>query len=60
MEEEMFAIVPSISFSRGDQRRNVQPYFTTLGISYGDLHIANMAMRTLNGRGIVCHMEVIA
>lgn len=56
----MFAVVPSISLHNGDQRRNVQPYFTTLGISYGDLNVANMAMRILNSRGIRCHMEVLA
>ena len=55
----MFAIVPSLAPHRGDMRRDVSPYFITTGMSYGDLNIANMAMATLNKRGIKCHMEVI-
>lgn len=55
----MFAIVPSLAPWRGDMRRDAAPYLVTLGTSYGDLNIANMAMRILNKRGIYCHMEVL-
>jgi len=55
----MYAIVPSISFNNGDLRRNTQPYFIALGITYADLNTANSAMRFLNGKGIRCHLEVI-
>jgi hypothetical protein len=55
----MFAIVPSLAPHRGDMRRDTTPYFVTLGLSYGDLNIANMAMRELNKRGIKCHIEVL-
>lgn len=54
----MYAIVPSLQPHLGDLRRITAPYFITLGISYGDLNVANMAMRTLNSRGIKCHLEV--
>lgn len=53
-----FAIVPSLAPHRGDLRRDTTPYFTTIGLSYGDLNMANFAMRELNARGIRCHMEV--
>lgn len=39
-------------------RHDTTPYFITTGISYADLNTANNAMRTLNKRGIACHMEV--
>lgn len=55
----MFAIVPSIAHWHGDMRRNYSPYFITTGITYGDLNVANMAMRILNKKGIRCHMEVL-
>ena len=55
----MFAIVPSISFIRGDMRRNTQPYFTTLSTSYADLNTANGVMRKLNAMGHRCHLEVL-
>lgn len=55
----MFAIVPSLQPHHGDMRRMTMPYFVTLGTSYGDLNMANTAMRFLNKRGIKCHLEVI-
>ena len=55
----VYAIVPSIKHWSGDQRRDNRPYMTTLGISYGDLNVANMAMRELNRRGIKCHLEIV-
>lgn len=55
-----WAVIPSLAPWRGDKRRNPQPYFTAGGISWGSLALAQTAMRALQGRGVNCHLDLIA
>ncbi|QIG66018.1 hypothetical protein phiOC_p376 [Ochrobactrum phage vB_OspM_OC] len=54
-----YAIVPSLQPHHGDPRRCMEPYFTTLSLSYGDLNIANWGMKVLNKMGHKCHLVVM-
>lgn len=59
MARAQWAVVPSLSPWRGDQRRNWAPYFYAGNMHYSGLFLAQHAAQELRKRGIACHVDLI-
>ena len=55
----MWTVLPLLTPWRGDQRRNTQPYYIGQSLSMIEYEYALYVKRTLESRGIKCHVEAI-
>ena len=55
----MWTVLPNLTPWRGDQRRNVQPYYIGQGVSWSELNQAQSCKAALECLGIACYVTAI-